>query len=193
MSHLLQLVARSPIEAERSRLTLADVYAEHTDFIWKTLHRLGVREPFIEDIFQEVFVVVLRRLDSFDGHSAMTTWLFGICLRVARSYRRRAHFRRERVVAEVSDVASPVSSERTPEEELEHREAEARLRDILDRLDLEQRAVFVMFEFDGLSCQEIADMIGIPLGTVHSRLHRARAAFARNAERFRAIDARRGG
>jgi RNA polymerase sigma-70 factor (ECF subfamily) len=192
MGNAVELVARPRLEAERSPLALADVHAEHTEFIWKTLHRLGVREPIVEDVFQEVFVVVLRRLHTFDGRSALTTWLFGICLRVARSYRRRAYFRRERAVAEVGDAKGPVAPDRTPEEALQRREAEARLQGILDSLELEHRAVFVMFEFDGLGCQEIADMIGVPLGTVHSRLHRARASFARAAERYRAIDARRG-
>jgi RNA polymerase sigma-70 factor (ECF subfamily) len=191
MSNTVELVARSPLGAERKPIALADVYAEHTEFIWKTLHRLGVHEHHVEDVFQEVFVVVLRRLSSFDGRSAMTTWLFGICLRVARGYRRRAYFRREQVVGDVGDTkwAAP---ERTPEEEVQHREERARLYDVLDQLELEHRAVFVMFEFDGLSCQEIAEMIGVPLGTVHSRLHRARAAFSRAAKRYQAIDARRG-
>src|SRR6185369_8078226 len=103
MSNTVELVARSPLEAERKPLALADIYAEHTEFIWKTLYRLGVREHHVEDVFQEVFVVVLRRLSSFDGRAAMTTWLFGICLRVARGYRRRAYFRREQAVADVGE------------------------------------------------------------------------------------------
>ncbi len=191
MSNTVELVARSPIGAEQRPIALADVYAEHTDFIWKTLHRLGVREHHVEDVFQEVFVVVLRRLSSFDGRSAMTTWLFGICLRVARSYRRRAYFRREQVVDDVGE-SKWAASGRTPEEEVQHREAQARLCTVLDDLELEHRAVFVMFEFDGLSCQEIAAMIGVPIGTVHSRLHRARASFARAAKRYLAADGWRG-
>src|SRR5690348_5140787 len=102
MSHAGELLARLHLGIEPRPLTLADIYADHTDFIWKTLHRLGVREPHIEDVFQEVFLVIFRRLDSFDGSSAVTTWLFGICLRVATGYRRRAHFRREQVVADVA-------------------------------------------------------------------------------------------
>src|SRR6266542_1301899 len=164
MSHTAEIVARSSREAERVPLTLDDVYSEHTEFIWKTLHRMGFRLPVIEDVFQEVFVVVLRRLGSFDGRSATTTWLFGICLRVARGYRRRAHFRRERIVADVDDATRAVATEATPEEELERRESEMLLFEILDQLDIEQRAVFVMFEFDGLSCQEIAEMIGVAVG-----------------------------
>jgi RNA polymerase sigma-70 factor (ECF subfamily) len=191
MSNTIELIARPPLDAQRKPIALADVYAEHTDFIWKTLHRLGVRDHHVEDVFQEVLIVVLRRLASFDGRSLMTTWLFGICLRVARGYRRRAYFRRERVVADVGE-ATRVASDRTPEDEVQHREAQARLYDILDHLELEHRAVFVMFEFDGMACQEIAEMIGVPLGTVHSRLHRARAAFARAAKRYQALDARSG-
>ncbi|MEI8259466.1 MAG: sigma-70 family RNA polymerase sigma factor [Deltaproteobacteria bacterium] len=70
------------------------VYTEHAEFVWKGLFRLGVRESDLEDMVQEVFMVVHRRISSFDGSSRMTTWLFGIAMRVAAGYHRRAHRRR---------------------------------------------------------------------------------------------------
>ena len=74
----------------RPKLTVAGVHARHGEFIWKTLYRMGVRAPHLEDVYQEVFLVVHRRLDSYAGHCAITTWLFEVCFRVAAGYRRRA-------------------------------------------------------------------------------------------------------
>src|SRR5438128_2482628 len=109
MSTAGELSARPTTGEDSGGLTLADVYAKHTDFLWKTLHRLGVREPHIEDVLQEVLLVVHRRLDSYDRRSALTTWLFGVCLRVASDHRKRAHFRRERAMADVAMAAGVVA------------------------------------------------------------------------------------
>lgn len=79
----------------KSRLTAAEVHTRHGEFVWKTLFRMGVRSPHLEDVYQEVFLVVHKRLGSFMGGCAITTWLFEICYRVSAGYRRRAHFRRE--------------------------------------------------------------------------------------------------
>jgi RNA polymerase sigma-70 factor, ECF subfamily len=160
---------------------LATVHAEHVDYVWRSLQRLGVREPDLEDALQEVFVVVYRRLPSFDGSCRMTSWLFGIALRVAAAYRRRAHRRREQLVADAaSDQESPGKS---PEEQTALSQARERVVQILDSMDLEKRAVFVMFELEELGGPEIARELGIPIGTVYSRLDAARRDFARALRR----------
>jgi RNA polymerase sigma-70 factor (ECF subfamily) len=138
-------------------------------------------------LLQEVFVVVHRRLGSFDGSARMTTWLFGICVRIVSGYRRRAFRRRERSVAEVPEQPTPENE--SPESVMLTREARDRLRAALDLMDLEKRAIFVMFELDELSCESIAEMLSIPTGTVYSRLHAARKAFQQALERLRAGDA----
>ena len=95
-----------PSVLARPRLTVAEVHSQHGEFIWKTLYRMGVRSPHLEDVYQEVFLVVHRRLDSYAGHCAITTWLFEVCFRVAAGYRRRAHFRREQLVADAGFTRS---------------------------------------------------------------------------------------
>jgi RNA polymerase sigma-70 factor (ECF subfamily) len=174
----------------RPRLTAAEVHSRHAEFVWKTLYRMGVRAPHLEDVSQEVFLVVHRRLESYAGHCALTTWLFEVCFRVATGYRRRAHFRRERLVPDAASVSYIASPTPTPEREVEQRQAADRLQDILSTLNLEQRVVFTLFELEGMSCDQIGDNIGVPLGTVYSRLHRARKAFLRALSRERARDAR---
>jgi RNA polymerase sigma-70 factor (ECF subfamily) len=152
------------------------IYLEHGAFLWRALHGLGVPEADLEDVLQEVLIVVHRRAASFDPErSKLTTWLFGICLRVARGQERRGPGWRDARCDAMPDRAG----EETPETELCRRDAERRLAKILDGLSAEKRVTFVMFELEGLSCEQIAELMGVPLGTVHSRIHSARAHFKR--------------
>jgi RNA polymerase sigma-70 factor (ECF subfamily) len=182
-----EMTLRLPVarpQAQTARLDVVSIHARHAEFVWLTLQRLGVPESDVEDLLQEVFVVVHRRLDSFDGSSRMTTWLFGICMRIVAGYRRRAFRRRERSVEQLPEQAT--SESESPERAMLDREARERLGAVLDLMDLEKRAIFVMFELDELSCEAIAEMLSIPTGTVYSRLHAARKAFQQALERVRA-------
>jgi RNA polymerase sigma-70 factor (ECF subfamily) len=165
-------------------LDVIAIHDRYADFVWLTLQRLGVRDGDVEDMLQEVFVVVHRRLDSFDGSARMTTWLFGICMRIAAAYRRRAFRRHERSMAQVPDQVAP--EETSPEHATEMGQARQCLQAALNRMDLEKRAIFVMFELDEVSCDEIAEMLSIPIGTVYSRLHAARKDFQEALARVRA-------
>lgn len=168
-------------------LSATDVYSAHADFVWASLQRLGVRPHDLDDVLQEVFVIVHQRLHTFDHSSKLTTWLFGVCLRAASDYRRRAWRRREQVGA--APVEEPAHADQaTPEDAAVGRQSRARLDKILDELDLEKRAVFVMFEVEELSCDEIAAVVGVPVGTVHSRLHAARKQFEKAVGRQMARD-----
>jgi len=161
------------------------VYAAHGKYVWLTLQRLGVARSDLEDMCQEVFVVVHQRLDSYDPSARMTAWLFGICLRVASGYRRRAH-RRYESSTDMSAHDRTLGTQQDPGEQLEGREASKLLYSLLDELELEKRSVFVMFEIDELPCAEIAEQLGIPTGTVYSRLHAARKQLTELAARMRA-------
>lgn len=176
---------------QRSRpLDVAEIYAAHGSFVWKSLVRMGVRTDDLADVTQEVFVVVHRRLASREGTSSMTTWLYGICLKVAAAYRRKA-FRQREQSTDVMPEPEPSADAESPETALLAKQARARLSAILDEIDVDLRAVFVMFEIDELPCHEIATMTGAPLGTVFTRLRAARAAFEQAAKRARVRDARR--
>jgi len=143
-----------------------------------------VHERHGEDVYQEVFIVVHRRLGSFSGQCAMTTWLYEICFRVAAGYRRKAHFRREELVSDWSELDMADSSSTSPERQLVAARQAKQLERILDDLPLEYRVVFVMFEIEGMSSEQIAESVGAPLGTVYSRLYRARKRFARALARL---------
>ncbi|MFT3768838.1 MAG: sigma-70 family RNA polymerase sigma factor [Minicystis sp.] len=166
-------------------LDLLAVHAAQADFVWRSLQRLGVRPADLEDVFQEVFIVVHRRLHTFDGSSALTTWLFGVCLRVAAAHRRRAWFRREVPTDDLAEHRE-VPEDELPDAAVASRQARAALEAMLDRMDLDKRAVFVMFELDELSSEEIAAILGVPVGTVWSRLSAARKQFEKIAAREKA-------
>jgi RNA polymerase sigma-70 factor (ECF subfamily) len=170
-----------PDEPVVIQLDFRAVYDEYFDFVWRSLRRLGVATSDISDAVQEVFLVVYRRLSEFEGRARLSTWLYRICLRVASDRRRRAHVRRE----EPSDLDSlePTDAAMNSEDRLVLGEELRLLEDALAALNLEQRAVFTLFEFERMSGDNIAAALEIPLGTVYSRLRLGREAFNKALQR----------
>jgi RNA polymerase sigma-70 factor (ECF subfamily) len=158
------------------------VYDTHFRFAWRALRRLGVREADLMDMTQNVFVVVHRKLTGFEGRSDLTTWLFGICQRVAIDYRRSARIRRE-VPADARQIAS-LSGPQPGTDVPDKAHLAALAETLLDRLPDKLRVVFVLFELDEMSGDQIAALLDIPVGTVRSRLRLAREAFQREAARL---------
>ena len=170
------------------------VYDDNVDFVWRSLRRLGVREASLKDAVQDVFIVVHRRLPDFDERAQVRTWLFRICMRTAKDQRRRAHVRRE--VLDDHSLDHAPSLAKTAPELLEHREALLLFDAALDRLPMEQRAVFILFELEEMTGERIAECLGLPLGTVYSRLRRSREAFRRAVvveSKTRGVASRAGG
>ena len=163
--------------------TLPEVYREHGRQVWRVLRRLGVPEAEANDATQDVFLVVHRKLATFEGRSRMSTWLFQICLRVASDRRRSVHQQRVTLGAPLEHVAAEHPD---AESQLRQRQEVAILEAILDQMDFDQRAVFTMFELEELSGDEIAEALQIPLGTVRSRLRLAREAFRAAVARLEA-------
>lgn len=160
-----------------------EVYDAHFRFVWRSLRRLGLREEEAEDALQEVFLVVHRKLPEFEGRSKITTWLFTICMRVAKDHKGRAHVRRHVPDDEVGERADPRAD---PAGLAEARERAAMLESILGEMSVEQRAVFSLYEIEGMRGEEIAELCDVPLGTVYSRLRLARESFQRSVARLAA-------
>ena len=176
---------------EVTSLDVVRIHDTHADFVWRTLQRLGVRSADLEDALQEVFIVVHRRLHTFDSTARLSTWLFGICLRVAAAHRRRAHLRREETTSDVAERADE-SRSNNPEVMAAASEDRRRVEEALDRLVPERRVVFVMFEIEGMAAGEIAAELGVPVGTIYSRLSTARAEFVKAVERLERRSLRKG-
>lgn len=162
-------------------VTAASLFRSHAKWVANFVVRLGVATSSVDDVVQEVFLVAHRRNGFLPGEAKPTTWLAEIAVRVVSTHRRTE--RRRRVLPNEEVLHEAVSTEPTPERTAEGRSALALVARALQELDLNKRAVFVLFELMGESCEEIARGMSVPVGTVHSRLSTARrqfqAAFAR--------------
>jgi RNA polymerase sigma-70 factor (ECF subfamily) len=154
--------------------SFAEVFREHAPFAWRCLRRLGVWDGDVDDVVQEVFLIVHRKLGDYDGRAPMRAWIYGICVRKASDYRKLARKGREKLTDDVPEG----SSSDGPDASLEGRRALARLDRALAELDDDKRAAFVLYEIEGLGLAEIAEAVGAPLQTVHSRLGAARKHIA---------------
>jgi RNA polymerase sigma-70 factor (ECF subfamily) len=151
-------------------VSFQEAYRQHAEMVWRVLRRLGVREADVEDVCQDTFTIIYRKLPQFAGRSALRTWIYGVALRCASDYRRRGHVLRE------IPTEAPVDGAADPPQlsSIERREARACLDALIAQLDEEKRAVFVLFEMEELPMPEVAEVVGCPLQTAYSRLHAAR-------------------
>jgi RNA polymerase sigma-70 factor (ECF subfamily) len=177
-------VAESPAVAEPHRQPepllgagLGSIYREHFTLVWRGLRRLGVPDAALEDAAQDVFLIVHRRASEFAQRSSLRTWIFGIVVRVAKDYRRAERRRSRRIASVASELAVNPGAARTPADEAERREANRVLHSLLAALDEELRDVLVLVEFEELSTQDAAALLGIRVRTCQRRLRGARAAF----------------
>ena len=143
----------------------AEVYEANAAFVWRAVRRLGVRPADVDDVCQEVFMVVLRKLPDFAARSSLRTWVYGIAVRCASTHRRRAHVVRE---------APTENIEPTEHTQPDGRATRAQLDRLLDLLDQDKREVFVLYELEELTMNEISSIVGCPVQTAYSRLHAAR-------------------
>jgi RNA polymerase sigma-70 factor (ECF subfamily) len=141
-------------------------------YVCNALQRLGIQRTELQDLTHDVFATAYRRWSTYDATRPVRPWLFGIAYRVVLDFRRK--FQNHREFA----VASPHAVEfTTAEDKVAARQARDIALRILDSMELEQRAVFVMFELEGHSAAEIAEAVSIPLNTAYSRLRLARKHF----------------
>ena len=163
---------------------VSEWFQEHGPRVWRTLARFGVPASDLEDALQETFVVAHRRSVDYDPtRAAPTTWLLGIAYRVAADFRRKA--KRYADPHQDDDRIDPAAG---PEGELVQKQQATLLAEALEALGEEKRAAFVLYEIEELECPEIAQILSVPLGTVHSRLHQARADLEKFLSRADALD-----
>lgn len=165
-------------ETVEESLDLGAVYRRHAHDVMRWATRLTGRPDDAGDITQEVFCVVQRKLSGFrPGKARLTTWLFRITEHVTRARRRRDRvyefFFGERELP--VDVAS---EERGLDEQLGAQRDSAEVYRALDRLSADDRTVLVLFELEGLSGEQVAELTGMKLSNVWVKLHRARKRFA---------------
>ena len=170
--------------AERTVSEFEAIYREHFRFVWRSVRRLGVRGAAVDDVVQEVFLVVHRRMEAFEGRSSAKTWLYGILRRVIADHRRT--LRRKPAWSEESpgqlDRLRDVGS-KGPDASAEEAEQVRLLYRVLDALDDDKREVFILAELEGMTMAEIAEATEVNPNTVSSRLRAARQRFEEALER----------
>jgi RNA polymerase sigma-70 factor (ECF subfamily) len=168
--------------APHQSLRLRALVDQYFDFAWRSLRRLGVPEPSVDDAAQQLFVVMATKLDAVDPNRERS-FVFGAAVRIASDYRRALCRERERRSSDAGVLSDPLP---TPDELLDHKRARELLDRLLDALPMELRTVLILAEGEGMTMSEIASLCEIPQGTVASRLRRARSSVLRRLEAIQA-------
>jgi RNA polymerase sigma-70 factor, ECF subfamily len=171
--------------AEPTSADFDRVYSSELPFVYSFLYRLGARGHDIEDLAHDIFVTAIRRWETYDVAKPVRPWLFGIAFRVMSDFRRRARTQRE----EPGEVPELPDEESAGERRVEQREARELIDEALESLEPERRAVFIMYELEGIPAADISDTMGAPLATTYSRLRIGREEFTAAVRR---IQLRRG-
>ncbi len=142
--------------------------------------RLGGPYVDAEDVAQDVFAVALRKIHQFRGDARISTWLFAITRNLISNARRKATLRRWVGLDTLPELPNPGSA---PDEEVQTLRRRRAIQLALERLGAKPREVLVLMDMEGRTAPEVSNMLGVPTGTVYSRLHYARKAFATALER----------
>ena len=164
-------------DEEPQPLEFDAVYQAHNQSVARWVARLGGPGVDVEDLTQEVFLLVNRRLPEFRQESRLSTWLFSITAKIVANDRRRRRTRRWWTRFAPHSAERAVATTDSPLQELERRERRAQFYQALDALNERQRRALVLFELEEMSVAEISALIGLRPGNVRVLLHRARAAF----------------
>lgn len=168
--------------AESSDERFRRIALAQMDFVWRCLRRLGVIEADADDAVQQVLLVAHAKLDAIpEGRER--AFLFATAARIAANARRSVR-RRELAMEQAS--LRPREPQINQEALSEQLRARALLDEVLDELPEDLCEVFVLFEIEEVAIKDIADMLELPIGTVGSKLRRARKSFSDAVKRFKA-------
>jgi RNA polymerase sigma-70 factor, ECF subfamily len=160
-----------------------ECYREHARFVWRNAMRLGVRSDGMDDVVQEVFIIVFRKAEDFQGRSQLRTWIYGILRNVVREHMRQRGRASDRGDELDESVVDPTMG---PQQSYERKESVELVARLLSELDDDKRDVFVLAELEELPMSEIAEQLGINENTGYARLRAARQIINEAAVRLRA-------
>ena len=151
--------------------TCEQAFREHGQDVARWARHLGGADLDVEDVVQEVFMVVNKRLSAFRPEARFTSWLFEVTRKTVANHRRRQRRRFWQGDDGLDRLPAPVAD---PSAEMERRQMVARFYSALDRLPEKYRTMIVLYELEGLSAQEIAELRSLKIGTMRVHLSRAR-------------------
>jgi RNA polymerase sigma-70 factor (ECF subfamily) len=152
-----------------------ELYDAYAADVMRWARRLAGPTADIEDMVHDVFVVALQRAFTFQGGATVRTWLFRITHHVVRDRMRRSFLRGLLFRRRQDEMVAALPVPSTPHQEMERREEHERLYRALDQLSDTYRTALILYEIDGLSSDEVAELTGVSVGAVWVRLHRGRA------------------
>lgn len=173
----------SPEGEAPSDLTFEGLYEQRFEDVSRWVRALGAAEADRDDLVQEIFLVVHRRLADFDGQN-VAGWLYQIARRKVRDHRRLLWVKHLFGKTSLPLVDAMLTTKQSAFDELETKQKRQLLAELLEKLNEDQRAAFVLFEIEGASGEEIAALTGVPVNTVWARIHKARKKLQDQAERF---------
>lgn len=169
------LHALTHIPPSKATVDFEELYQEHFAFVWRCLRALGVSEANLDDVCQEVFLVVHRRLADYRGEGKPRTWVYGILRNVASNHRRTLRRRGENGALE----QEPQSEGSGPLDRVLLQEDAAFLEAFLESVTAAKREVFALALIEQLSIPEVAEILGVPVNTAYTRLRNVRLDFQR--------------
>ncbi len=149
----------------------------YQDRLYNTVYRLLGNSEDAQDVVQESFISAYQSLDSFKGDAKFFTWLYRIAMNAAISLKRKKKATVSLETGSKHDLAiDPLdqSLDNQPGDAMERQEEEDRLQAALDKLSPEHKSVIVLKDIEDMKYEEIAEVLEVPIGTIRSRLHRAR-------------------
>lgn len=181
-------VARESVEGVGPAVNFEQLYDEHYAFVARTVRRLGVAEQAVEDVCQEVFVVVYRRMHEFEGRAKLQTWLYRITANVVanqnRSQRRKAPHQRSGAQVDPEEIAIGTPG---PEANARQTQAAHLARTILMNMSEQKRMAFVLVELEGMSYGEAGIALSETFDTVRARVRAARSEFTHQVKLLESV------
>jgi len=178
---------------DRDEKAFREMVEEYRERVYGLTYRMLGNQEEAEDVAQEVFITVFKSIDSFRGDSKLSTWLYRITANHCKNrikYLARRHDRKQAEFDEevargpaAGAVAAPTVQKR-PDEELQGAQLQVVLQEAIEALDDEQRLLVVLRDIEELSYEEICEITGLALGTVKSRIHRARVTLRKKLAKY---------
>lgn len=155
------------------------VYADHFDAVYRSLRRLGVPDSMVDDAAQETFLIVHRKLKTYEARASLRTWVLAIALRVASDQRR---LQRRKFLNTEPITEAVVDQKRGPDVRAEQAQALRLVDEVLSTLDDDKREAFVLAELEQLTAPEIAHALELNVNTVYARVRAARMLFEKGLQ-----------
>ncbi|MBN1960641.1 MAG: sigma-70 family RNA polymerase sigma factor [Deltaproteobacteria bacterium] len=161
-------------------LDITALYKQYSAFIARIIRQFTGEGPHVEDILQATFICAFKKMHTFEGRSSVQTWLYSIAANLCKRHH-RSNFRflqfRKKLVSTIKTIDTISANSDNPARNLQNKEMVQTVFAILDKMPFKLREVFILFEFEQYSGEEIANLVNVPPATIRTRLFHAHKLF----------------